>query len=74
MDDETRMTIRLPGALASWLREMKEREGSTTNFEIIRSIRERMERVKAVAENSLQAGSATVPNNRALQGSASPTA
>lgn len=38
---ETRLTVRLPGPLAEWLRAMKERDGSTVNFEIIRSIKER---------------------------------
>lgn len=47
MLDETRMTIRLPGPVAGWLRDAKEREGSTVNFEIIRSIRERMDREAA---------------------------
>jgi len=44
MKDEARLTIRLPGHLKDWLDAIKEEEGSSINYEIIRSIRERKDR------------------------------
>lgn len=47
MHDERRLTVRLPGPVADWLTAAKDAEGSTINFEIIRSVRERMARSQA---------------------------
>lgn len=46
MKHETRITLRLPQPMKDWLTEQKEEEGSSVNFEIIRSIKERMERTE----------------------------
>lgn len=61
--------LRLPVDLKTWIEREAKRNRSSQNSEIIRAVRERMERkVEAVAGESLQAEPATVPNRTALQG------
>lgn len=65
MLDERRLTVRLPGTLADWLVALKEREGSTVNFEIIRSIKERM---AATGEGLVNQAPAAARDTSARQG------
>jgi hypothetical protein len=57
MKDEARLTIRLPGNLRQWLEHVKEEQGSSINYEIIRSIRDRMDR--SASEESTRKASST---------------
>lgn len=57
MKDERRFTVRMPGPIADWLSRTKDAEGSTVNFEIIRSVRERMQRHGEVAGQEHQGAS-----------------
>lgn len=68
MLDERRLTVRLPGPVADWLIAAKDAEGSTVNFEIIRSVRERMQRAEATTGESLQAHPAAADHEPALSG------
>ena len=44
MKEEARLSVRIPAELKNWLDTMKEKELSSINYEIVRSIRERKER------------------------------
>ena len=47
MTDRKPLQLRLPPDLKDWLRAEAERNGASQNSEVIRSIRERMERATA---------------------------
>lgn len=51
MRDRRPMQLRLPGELKAWIAEQASQNGSSQNSEIVRAIRERMERATA-AEGS----------------------
>jgi hypothetical protein len=46
MKNQARLTVRLPWKLRRWLEDIKEEQGSSVNYEIIRSIRDRMDRTQ----------------------------
>jgi len=74
-DRADKLLLRLPDGLRPIIKERAAIHRRSMNSEVIVLLEAAIAmESKAVAENSLQAGSATVPNNRALQGSASPTA
>lgn len=62
--------LRLPPDAKAWVEDQARRYGSSQNAEIVRAVRERMERAKVVAGDSLPADPATVPNRAALPGGA----
>lgn len=47
MTDRKPMQLRLPEALKAWLAEQAAKNGSSQNSEVIRAVRERMERAEA---------------------------
>lgn len=60
--------LRLPPDAKAWVEAQAKRFGSSQNHEIVRAVRERMERVEAAAGNSFQASPAAVQNETAFQG------
>lgn len=61
MQDDRRLTVRLPGPVADWLFAEKQKEGSTINFEIIRAVRERMVRETKTAPTGVAAPAGASP-------------
>jgi hypothetical protein len=49
--EHTKITTRLPEPYTDWLRVEAARNGSSMNSEIIRAVRERMERCRAASLN-----------------------
>lgn len=47
MDDRKPVQLRLPVDLKEWIEAQAEKNGSSQNSEIVRAVRERMERVEA---------------------------
>nr|WP_201829568.1 Arc family DNA-binding protein [Microvirga zambiensis] len=45
--DLDKLVVRLPDGFRHWLKDQADRNGSSQNSEVIRSIRERMDRVAA---------------------------
>ncbi|GJD69915.1 hypothetical protein [Methylobacterium gnaphalii] len=62
------MKVRLPPDLKAFVVGQATRNSSTQNSEIVRAIRERMERTKPATGESLQAHPAAGPNETACQG------
>lgn len=61
--------LRLPPDLKAWVEDQAERYGGSQNSEIVRAVRERMERTKPATGESLQANApAAGPNDTACQG------
>ena len=59
---------RFPPDVKAWLASEADRYGSSQNAEIVRAVRERMDRMKAVAGGSFQADPATVTHETAFPG------
>jgi Arc-like DNA binding domain len=65
----SRRTLRLPQDAQEFLARTAEAHCTSVNAEIVRSVRERMERIKPTTGESLQAKApAAGPNDTALQG------
>lgn len=50
MQDEKRITLRVPGHLWEWMRKVRDEEGASVNYQIVRAIKEQrkfMERANA---------------------------
>ncbi|HJE24952.1 MAG TPA: hypothetical protein K8W01_14950 [Methylorubrum populi] len=64
-----KLMLRLPPDIKIWIEDQAAKHATSQNSEIIRSIRERMERAKPTTGESLQATAPAVgPNDTALQG------
>jgi predicted HicB family RNase H-like nuclease len=52
MSDRTPFQLRLPRDLRTWLESEAQKNGASQNSEVIRALRERMERVTATSNRS----------------------
>ncbi|MGN7124044.1 hypothetical protein [Methylorubrum thiocyanatum] len=67
--DWPKLMLRLPPDLKAWLEGQAAKHATSQNSEIVRSIRERMDRAKPTTGESLQAKApAAGPDETALQG------
>lgn len=67
--DWPKLMLRLPPEIKVWIEEQATKHATSQNSEIVRSVRERMERSKPTTGESLQAKAPAVgPNDTALQG------
>ncbi|QDI82366.1 Arc family DNA-binding protein [Methylorubrum populi] len=67
--DWPKLMLRLPPDIKAWIIDQAAKHATSQNSEIIRSIRERMERSKPTTGESLQAEApAAGPDDTALQG------
>ncbi len=72
---DPQFNLRMPIGMRPRIAALAKSNHRSMNSEIIFHLERVLDaQIEAVAENSLQAGSATVPNNSALQGVMSPTA
>ncbi|MGU3496324.1 Arc family DNA-binding protein [Xanthobacteraceae bacterium A53D] len=62
---DPQMVIRLPAAMKAWVQEEAGRNGASLNSEIVRSIRERMDRMEGPtrAKNENGDGAASLENS-----------
>lgn len=60
--------LRLPPDLKGWIEDQAKRYGGSQNAEIVRAVRERMERAKAATGQSLPAHPVAVSHDTALPG------
>ena len=68
MSKGEQMKIRLPADLKAFVADQADRYGNTLNSEIVRAVRERMERTTPATGESLQAAPAAGSHSTALQG------
>jgi len=52
MLDETRMTIRIPGPIKSWMDTVRQEEGCSINYQIIRALQRAQHETKKAAEHT----------------------
>ena len=68
MSKGEQMKIRLPADLKAFVADQADRYGNTLNSEIVRAVRERMERTTPATGNSYQASPAAGHHDSACQG------